>query len=199
MKRCPNGTRRNKNGDCVKKTDKDTSVKRCPKGTRRNKNGDCVKKTDKDTSVKRCPNGTHRNKKGDCVKKLKSKLNEDQTTEKNKPLIKMSSKKSSSQKNKFEYIVTVHNSNGTQIVDMDYSVDRPLDLINEAEWQLKTNNYILPLADKYISTYEKLMNKSNIDDDELASLWYCQTDKNFSGSHNVNYKNKVYVLKFHPI
>jgi hypothetical protein len=38
--RCPNGTRKNKNGDCVPKGQK----KRCPNGTRKNKNGDCVAK-----------------------------------------------------------------------------------------------------------------------------------------------------------
>lgn len=51
-KRCPKGTRRNKNGDCVEFTEKEKKdmeegkekekMKRCPKGTRRNKNGDCV-------------------------------------------------------------------------------------------------------------------------------------------------------------
>lgn len=66
-KRCPNGTRRNKNGECVSKheakpqskivihedkpqakivihEDKQTKKKRCPNGTRRNKNGECVAK-----------------------------------------------------------------------------------------------------------------------------------------------------------
>ena len=40
MPRCPNGSRRNKQGVCVKKTAK----KRCPNGSRRNKHGVCVKK-----------------------------------------------------------------------------------------------------------------------------------------------------------
>jgi len=52
-KRCPKGTRRNKNGDCVEFVEKEKEgkekekekMKRCPKGTRRNKNGDCVKDT----------------------------------------------------------------------------------------------------------------------------------------------------------
>lgn len=57
MSRCPNGSRRNKQGDCVKKaqsvqkssatkTQKSPTVKRkrCPNGTRRNKSGECVKK-----------------------------------------------------------------------------------------------------------------------------------------------------------
>ena len=53
-KRCPNGTRRNKNGDCVANNEakpqakiviqdaKQTKKKRCPNGSRRNKNGECV-------------------------------------------------------------------------------------------------------------------------------------------------------------
>jgi hypothetical protein len=46
-KRCPNGTRKNKAGDCVKNKETETKkTKRCPKGSRKNKAGDCVKKTD---------------------------------------------------------------------------------------------------------------------------------------------------------
>ena len=43
-------------------------VKRCPNGTRKNKKtGECEKKGNK----KRCPNGTRKNKKtGECVKQL---------------------------------------------------------------------------------------------------------------------------------
>lgn len=51
MTRCPNGSRKNKNGDCVKKGTKNVIVqpnkkattKRCPKGSRKNKKGECVK------------------------------------------------------------------------------------------------------------------------------------------------------------
>ena len=61
IKRCPNGTRRNKNNECVKKDVERLDfeqpilnpvleteptimkIKRCPNGTRRNKNNDCVK------------------------------------------------------------------------------------------------------------------------------------------------------------
>jgi hypothetical protein len=67
--RCPNGTRKNKQGDCVKKTmtklalkPGSTKIKRCPNGTRKNKKGDCEPSTSK-----RCPNGTKN--KGDCVPK----------------------------------------------------------------------------------------------------------------------------------
>ena len=147
-------------------------MKRCPNGTRRNKNGDCVRKNDKHTltSVKRCPNGTRRNKNGDCVKS--SAKNHDQ-------------KKSSSLKNNlYEYIITVHNSNGDLITDMDYP-------IGKAEKQLKIN--IGPLSDRYISKYKTLMNNSNID---KTSLWYCKTDKKLSSSYNINYNNKKYIFKF---
>jgi len=45
-KRCPKGTRRNKDGDCVPlsmfQAEQKTQKKRCPKGTRRNEAGDCV-------------------------------------------------------------------------------------------------------------------------------------------------------------
>ena len=41
--RCPNGTRKNKQGDCVPKA----ATKRCPNGTRKNKQGDCVPKVPK--------------------------------------------------------------------------------------------------------------------------------------------------------
>jgi len=48
---------------------------RCPNGTRKNKDGDCIPKGPKPikqvTKVKRCPNGTRKNKDGDCVSKLK--------------------------------------------------------------------------------------------------------------------------------
>ena len=42
-KRCPNGTRKNKQGDCVEKSNASTTKRnRCPSGTRRNKEGNCV-------------------------------------------------------------------------------------------------------------------------------------------------------------
>ena len=56
--RCPNGTRRNKQGVCVPKT-KEPSPKQCPKGTREYK-GLCI--------PVRCPNGT-RKYKGECIPK----------------------------------------------------------------------------------------------------------------------------------
>jgi hypothetical protein len=61
-KRCPNGTRRNKAGDCVSKDQKDPKKtanieiaplpkKRCPKGTRKNKMGICVPNKEKQATV----------------------------------------------------------------------------------------------------------------------------------------------------
>ena len=44
-RRCPNGTRKNKQGVCEPK-DKPVA-KRCPNGTRKNKQGDCIPKSDK--------------------------------------------------------------------------------------------------------------------------------------------------------
>ena len=73
--RCPNGTRKNKQGDCVKKTMTNLVLKlgpaktRCPNGTRKNKKGDCEPTSKKLASKsKRCPNGTKKNK-GVCVPK----------------------------------------------------------------------------------------------------------------------------------
>jgi hypothetical protein len=44
-KRCPKGSRKNAEGNCVKTTETVTKKqKRCPKGTRKNKDGDCIKK-----------------------------------------------------------------------------------------------------------------------------------------------------------
>ena len=69
--RCPNGTRKNKQGDCIPKD----KPKRCPNGTRKNK-GDCIPKAKPKTpeqvkpdKPKRCPNGTRKNK-GVCEPKI---------------------------------------------------------------------------------------------------------------------------------
>ena len=45
--KCPNGTRKNKQGDCIQKSkiEKTEPIrKRCPKGTHKNKSGECVPK-----------------------------------------------------------------------------------------------------------------------------------------------------------
>jgi hypothetical protein len=74
--RCPNGTRKNKQGDCVKTMTKlvkpgPAKLKRCPNGTRKNKKGDCEPTSVKPEPIpKRCPNGTKKNKQGVCVSKL---------------------------------------------------------------------------------------------------------------------------------
>ena len=44
-KRCPNGFRKNKSGECVPKGS--STRKRCPRGTRKNKHGECVSKNGK--------------------------------------------------------------------------------------------------------------------------------------------------------
>ena len=59
--RCPNGTRRNKDGECQPKGPKPIP-RRCPKGMKRYRDV-CIPKGTK----KRCPNGTRKNKDGDCV------------------------------------------------------------------------------------------------------------------------------------
>ena len=57
---------------------------RCPIGTRRNKDGECVPITENDAAVsegnKRCPKGQHRNKEGICVPK-KNRSDAQQTDE----------------------------------------------------------------------------------------------------------------------
>ena len=56
--RCPNGTRKNKQGVCEPKPDKsipkpDLKVKRCLNGTRKNKQGVCEPKIGKVTATPR--------------------------------------------------------------------------------------------------------------------------------------------------
>jgi len=45
------------------------TVKRCPVGSRKNKKGDCISKSE---IKKRCGKGTRKNKKGECVAKSSS-------------------------------------------------------------------------------------------------------------------------------
>ncbi len=178
MKRCPNGSRR-VNGNCVKKTE--LTKKRCPNGTRK-RNGECVKKSG---VRKRCPNGTRRHN-GECIKK---------TTPKRKTPSSTTPKRKSDQ-----YVITVHNSNGSQIKDMDFSVDEPQELINNAEKKIGIYD-IVPLEDKNISDYNKIMGRNpnyDINNEELASIWYCKSSKDLNSSYDVKYDNKVYIFKFHP-
>jgi hypothetical protein len=83
--RCPNGTRKNKDGVCVPKVAVAPSPKQCPKGTREYKGvcipvrcpngtrkykGECVPKGEKPVKLpttSRCPKGSRKNKQGDCV------------------------------------------------------------------------------------------------------------------------------------
>jgi len=46
---------------------------RCPNGSRKNKHGNCVSHKDK-PKKKRCPNGSRKNKQGTCTKKYVKKL-----------------------------------------------------------------------------------------------------------------------------
>jgi hypothetical protein len=66
-KRCPNGTRRNKNGDCVANNDAKPKAKIVIHETK--PPAKIVIQDDKQTETKkkRCPNGTRRNKNGECV------------------------------------------------------------------------------------------------------------------------------------
>jgi hypothetical protein len=45
---------------------------RCPNGSRKNKQGNCV--SNKLRLRKRCPNGSRKNKQGNCTKKFVKKL-----------------------------------------------------------------------------------------------------------------------------
>jgi len=161
--------------------------KRCPKGTRRNKEGACVSKnvSSNKTRTKRCPKGTRRNKEGNCVGKTKSSPQKE----------KMKTPPKST-----KYIITIHNSNGTQIKDMDFSIDDPVDFIARVEKQSGVSG-IIDLNDSYIKTYATLMHKSmeDIDGDEQASVWFVNTDKNVKPSYDVNYDDKSYIVKFHNV
>jgi serine/threonine protein kinase len=77
-KRCPNGTRRNKNGDCVANNDAKPKAKIVIHETKppakiviheTKPQAKIVIQDDKQTETKkkRCPNGTRRNKNGECV------------------------------------------------------------------------------------------------------------------------------------
>ena len=188
-KRCPKGTRRNKEGVCVSKNEsaKKTTRKRCPKGTRRNKEGVCVSKNEsaKKTTRKRCPKGTRRNKEGNCVGKTKSSPQKE----------KMKTPPKST-----KYIITIHNSNGTQIKDMDFSIDEPLEFIAKVEKQSGVSD-IIPMDDSYIKIYARMMRKpmEDVDEDEQASVWFVDTDKNVKPSYQVNYDDKTYIVKFHNV
>ena len=160
--------------------------KRCPKGSRRNKDGNCVSKNSITKKTKRCPKGTRRNKEGNCVGKTKSSPQKE----------KMKTPPKST-----KYIITIHNSNGTQIKDMDFSIDYPLDFINRVEKQSGVSD-IIPMDDSYIETYaQQVVRKpmEAVDLDEQASVWFVNTDKNVKPSYDVEYKDKSYIVKFHNV
>ena len=177
--------------------------KRCPKGTRRNKEGACVSKNEsaKKTRTKRCPNGTRRNKEGDCVAKTTSSPPKSKTKTSPKSKTKTSPKsKTKTPPKSTKYIITIHNSNGTQIKDMDFSIDDPLEFITRVEKQYGLSG-IVDLNDSYIETYAILMHKSkdDVDEEEQASVWFVDTDQNVKPSYDVNYDGKSYIVKFHNV
>ena len=159
--------------------------KRCPKGTRRNKDGACVSKNESTKKTKRCPKGTRKDKEGNCVGKTKSSPQKE----------KMKTPPKST-----KYIITIHNSNGTQIKDMDFSIDEPLEFITKVEKQSGVSD-IIPMDDSYIKTYAKLMHKSmeDVDGDEQDSVWFVEKGNNVKPSYDVEYGDKSYIVKFHNV
>ncbi|MFY7730498.1 MAG: hypothetical protein ACOVRN_13340 [Flavobacterium sp.] len=191
MKRCRNGTRR-RNGNCVEIAN--IVKKRCRNGTRR-RNGNCVEIAN--IVKKRCRNGTRRHN-GNCVSKTKPKT----ISSKSGKLSSKSGKKSDTQSGKImdsgKYIITIHNSNGQQIKNMDLSIDDPNEFIEHVETVVNVPR-IAPMNDSYIPNYIEVMNlnKTDIDDDELASIWFCDTDKRLQRQYDVEYNGKKYIVKFH--
>ena len=169
--------------------------KRYPKGTRRNKEGACVSKNEsaKKTTRKRCPKGTRKDKEGNCVRKTTSSPRKSKTKTPPKSKTKTPPKST-------KYIITIHNSNGTQIKDMDFSIDDPLEFISKVEKQSGVSD-IIPMNDSYIKTYATLMHKSmeDVDGEEQASVWFVDTDQNVKPSYDVNYDGKSYIVKFHNV
>ena len=167
--------------------------KRCPKGTRRNKEGACVSKNESAKKTKRCPKGTRKDKEGNCVAKTTSSPRKSKTKTPVKSKTKTPVKST-------KYIITIHNSNGTQIKDMDFSIDDPLEFIAKVEKQSGVSD-IIPMDDSYINTYATLMHKSmeDVDGEEQASVWFVDTDKNVKPSYEVNYNDKSYIVKFHNV
>ena len=159
--------------------------KRCPKGTRRNKDGACVSKNESAKKTKRCPKGTRKDKEGNCVAKTTSSPRKSKTKTPPKST---------------KYIITIHNSNGTQIKDMDFSIDYPLEFIAKVEKQSGVSD-IIPMDDSYINTYATLIHKSmeDVDGEEQASVWFVDTDQNVKPSYEVNYNDEPYIVKFHNV
>jgi hypothetical protein len=104
--------------------------------------------------------------------------------------------------NRTEYIVTVHNADGTQITDMDLSIDDPNEFIEEFERSSRIGA-ITPMPDRLIPTYTRTMgvSTSDISDDELASLWFITTDgtRNLQNEYNFTYNGNNYIIRLHRI
>ena len=118
-----------------------------------------------------------------------------------KPVVKATPKEKPVEPKKInQYIVTFHQPDGTQIIDMDYSIDYPLEFIENVE----NNICITPitfLEDKYLNKYADLVGKKSteIDNDEQASLCFVETAEVTNQFYNVVYEKKSYIVKFHNI
>jgi hypothetical protein len=98
-----------------------------------------------------------------------------------------------------KYIITFYNSNQEQIKDMDFSIDNSLDFIEFVE-KFTNIKPILPMENVYIPDYINLMNlNGEINDEELASVWFCSTEKKIMPMYNITYDDKKYTVKFHNI
>ncbi len=99
----------------------------------------------------------------------------------------------------YKYIVTIHQSNGIQIKDMDCSVNDPLELVSEAENAINISD-IVPMKDELLHEYKTIMHggvDTEVDDDEMSSIWHCISFKKLNNSYNIKYDNKTYIFKFH--
>ena len=118
-----------------------------------------------------------------------------------KPVVKATPKEKPVEPKKInQYIVTFHQPDGTQIIDMDYSIDNPLEFIENVE----NNICITPitcLEDKYLNKYADLVGKESteIDNDEQASLCFVETTEVTNEFYDVVYEKKSYIVKFHDI
>jgi hypothetical protein len=106
-----------------------------------------------------------------------------------------------------KYIVTFHEANGKQIIDMDNSINAPSEFIQNVMNLTKVGNSIVVMNNTYLDKYADLVGKksSNIDDKELGSVWFVETNVEVKPSYEVNHKNisndsmKKYIVKFHNI
>ena len=118
-----------------------------------------------------------------------------------KPVVKATPKEKPVEAKKInQYIVTFHQPDGTQIIDMDYSIDKPVDFIENVENDICITP-ITFLEDKYLNKYADLVGKKSteIDNDEQASLCFVETTEVTNEFYDVVYEKKSYIVKFHNI